>query len=98
MKAKQVLFSLGIKRFTKSSEQRLRRAMDDPVARRERPKRRPPFHLALYTWLRTAPNAAGIYRRLIEPAEYADAKRTYLDARRFSELVQAEYRDLSERI
>jgi hypothetical protein len=50
----------------------------------------------LYLYLRKSPHATGIYERLIQPAEYEDQGKTFLDAKHFACRLEAEKREVGE--
>ncbi len=95
LRPKLVLYSLDIKSFTGLPATRLRRALDNPAARRERTgthieRQRPSFHDALYNAMRErSVESDGVYATIVQPSEKTVDDRTFLDATAFAAAVKA---------
>lgn len=95
LRPKLVLYSLDIKSFTGLPATRLRRALDNPAARRERTgghheRQRPSFHDSLYNAMRErSVESDGVYATIVLPSEKSENDRTFLDAAAFATHVAA---------
>ena len=94
---KRVLLTLDIKRFAGTPEKRLRRALDNPAARRgkmpSQGQKLEPFHLALYEWQKS--KSQGVFDRIIKPSSYEDKDKIFLNPKRFRSLLEEEPKESS---
>jgi hypothetical protein len=97
LRPKRVLLTLDIKRFTGAPEKRLRRALDNPAARRGKKQSQgqslEPFHLALYEWQKN--KSQNVFDRIIKPALYEDKGKIFLNPEKFHSLLEKEPKESS---
>jgi hypothetical protein len=98
LRPKRVLATLNIKHFKETPARRLRKALNQAEGRLSRRGVRPPFHNALYRYLRRAQHAHDIYHRVVQPAEYDKDDAIYIDPQRFRRLVEAEREAIGKRL
>src|SRR5712691_10030854 len=99
---KRVLTVVGIRHFAGPPEKRLRKALDDFRIRarlaeyQHRPGSSLVFHNVLYHYLRNSLHGKGVYARLVQPAEYEDQGKIFLDAQHFARRLEAEKQEIGE--